>query len=162
MKKRLKNLIPQFSKFIVVGGLNTLIDFVVFNTLSLLLDINKGVGAAIITSISFTVANINSYFFNKNWTFQEATAGTTFIEKKDTIKFGEFFLVSIIGLLINVLVVFVVTTYIPPFLHITFFDNLFSSVEVRDLMWANVAKVIAIAFSLVWNFIGYKLIVFKK
>ena len=47
-------------------------------------------------------------------------------------------------------VVFGVTTFIPPFFGLS------------PELWANLAKVAATGFSLIWNFIGYKFIVFKK
>jgi putative flippase GtrA len=59
-----------------------------------------------------------------------------------------FILVSVIGASINSGVVGVVTKYYP------LTDNL-------DLN-KNLAKVFANAISLIWNFVGYRILVFKK
>ncbi|MBX4191376.1 MAG: hypothetical protein KW804_01085, partial [Candidatus Doudnabacteria bacterium] len=59
-----------------------------------------------------------------------------------------FFIVTFVGFLIN----FTLVTFVSVHLHIT---------QIADLD-KNIAKVIATAVSLFWNFTGYKLIVFKK
>jgi len=56
----------------------------------------------------------------------------------------------LIGLAINSGIVYAITTFVPP----TFVDS--------QKLWANLAKVLATGISLVWNFTGYRLIVFKK
>src|SRR3989344_567767 len=53
-------------------------------------------------------------------------------------------------ILITTTVVVVVTTWIPPLFGLS------------PTLWANVAKVFATGFSMVWNFTGYKLVVFKR
>lgn len=144
-KARLKRVIKQFAKFVIVGGINTGIDFLVLNTLIYVTGIEAGSRLFILNSISFSVAVMNSYFMNKYWTFQDKTK-----TEQATIKFSAFFIISIIGLLINGAVLTSITTHIPPFFNLS------------AVMWANIAKLFATGFSLVWNFIGYKLFVFKK
>lgn len=144
-RNRLKKLIKQFSKFVIVGGINTGIDFLVLNFLIYITGIHAGPELFLLNSTSFSVAVINSYFMNKRWTFQDKTK----IEQAP-IKFSAFFLISIIGLIINGLILTSITTFIPaPF-------------GLSPVFWANIAKLMATGFSLVWNFIGYKLFVFKK
>lgn len=65
-------------------------------------------------------------------------------------EFTKFMVVSVIGTFINSSVVGLVTGFIPP---------LFGT---NPELWANLAKVAATAVALVWNFTGYKLLVFKK
>lgn len=67
-------------------------------------------------------------------------------------QFATFIFVSLIGLLINSLIVVLATNVITPYLE--FYIN-------SDVI-KNVAKIVATAFSLIWNFMAYKLIVFKK
>lgn len=141
-------LIKQFSKFIIVGGVNTGIDFAVLNILMYLTGITSGFGLFILNCISFSVAVVNSYYMNKRWTFKEAAAGIA--DKNAAVQFSQFFVVSLIGITINGLILTGITTLIAaPF-------------DMSDQLWANVAKLIATGASLVWNFIGYKLFVFKK
>ncbi len=66
--------------------------------------------------------------------------------------FVSFFVVSIIGLLINIFIVSVASTYL---------NDHQGTLTNPDLI-KNAAKIIATAVSLVWNFLGYKLLVFKK
>lgn len=61
-----KKTIWQMAKFIIVGVLNTLVDFAVFQALNLLLG---WVYAAQV--IGYTCGVINSYLWNSNWTFRE-------------------------------------------------------------------------------------------
>lgn len=129
----------QIAKFAQVGVLNTAIDFGIYNFLISTTNINSGVGIIFINAVSFCAALVNSYFWNKRWVFGE--------EKKSN--FVTFAVVTLVGLSINTGVVFALTTFFSPIAGIS------------DTLWANVAKVGATGLSLVWNFLGYKLIVFK-
>lgn len=135
------SILYQFAKFGLVGFLNTTIDFGVLNILVSIFKIYSGIGIVVINTISFSLAVINSYFWNKYWTF-ESKAGISGEE------FVRFIVISIIGLLINDGVVYIITTFISPIISLVF--------------WVNMAKILAIIIQLLWNFIGYKLIVFRK
>lgn len=139
LSKKIK-VLWQVAKFGLVGVLNTAIDFGVLNLLILQTNFTTGTGLGLINVPSFSLAIINSYFWNRKWVFEEAKEGN----------FLTFAVITTIGLLINTLVVVVITTFIPP---------IFVS---SPTLWANIAKAFATAFSMVWNFAGYKLIVFKK
>lgn len=141
---RLKRLIRQFSKFILVGGINTGIDFAVFNALIYATGITGGYQLAIINLFSFSVAVVNSYFMNKYWTFQDIT------KNREETKFAQFIAVSLVGAGINSGIVAAFTSIFPPILGLS------------PQLWANVGKLIATGASLVWNFIGYKLFVFRR
>ena len=56
----------QFIKFAIVGVLNTLVDFAVFQAFNLLLG---WVYAAQV--LGYTAGMINSYVWNSGWTFRE-------------------------------------------------------------------------------------------
>jgi len=136
--------VKQFSKFVVIGFINTGLDFLILNLEMFLTGIAKGPYMLAQNAISFSIATINSYFFNKYWTFQDKS------KKEQGKKFSQFLAVSLGGVIINSSVVFIITTYIPPVFGI------------QSVLWANLAKVIATGISLIWNFIGYKFWVFKK
>lgn len=145
---RWARLVKQFSKFVIVGGINTGIDFAVLNALMYLSDIRSGLGLFVLNCVSFSVAVVNSYFMNRRWTFREAAVGIA--DKNNAVQFSQFFVVSVIGIVINGSVLTLIATYIPaPF-------------GLNQQLWANVAKLFATGASLVWNFLGYKFIVFKK
>lgn len=139
-----KTLILQFLKFAVIGVINTGIDFLVLNLLSWITGINKGNGLIPLNFISFTVAVINSYYLNKRWAFQDKTTGD------GGKKFSVFLIVSVVGALINTGIVRFVSTNVSPVLGIT------------PQLWLNVAKLFATGVGLIWNFIGYKLFVFRN
>jgi putative flippase GtrA len=67
-------------------------------------------------------------------------------------QFVTFLIVSLVGLLINSVIVVIASHIIAPYLE--FYVN-------ADTI-KNVAKICATAFSLIWNFVGYKMIVFKR
>lgn len=135
-------LIWQFSKFSLVGVLNTAIDFGVLNLLIFLTDITKGIGIFFISGASFLAATINSYFWNRDFTFGS--------KQKGAKSFPIFAAVTVIGLLINSTLVYLLSTYILP--------QFISSATLGP----NLAKLFATFVALFWNFAGYKLIVFRR
>ena len=130
----------QFAKFAQVGVLNTAIDFGILNLLIFATGITSGLSIIPLNAISFSTAIINSFFWNEKWVFKA----------KKEANFITFVIVTLIGLAINSGIVYAITTFVPP----TFVDS--------QKLWANLAKVLATGISLVWNFTGYRLIVFKK
>ncbi len=71
---------------------------------------------------------------------------------KSSNQFASFIIVSLVGLLINSAIVVMASKVITPYLEF--------SINADTIK--NVAKILATLVSLVWNFIGYKLIVFKR
>ncbi len=140
-------IIKQAGKFILVGILNTLIDLGVLNLLIFITGISAGFGYSAFKGISFIVDVINSYILNKFWTFK--SAGDTGRARE----FGQFFVVSAIGFGINVGVASLVVNVI---------GNPFAFSGISNTLWANVGALTATFCAMVWNFVGYKFIVFKK
>ena len=134
----------QIGKYAAVGFFNTGIDFGVFNAMVLATKLEpRGIVAGGFSAISFVIAVVNSYFWNKYWTFR----------KEGGAKMGEFMqfvIVSLIGLIINFLYVSGMTKYIDPVYGL------------NAQQWANMVKVTGIFISLAWNFTGYKFIVFRE
>ena len=83
--------ITRFLKFAVVGMLGTGIDFGVLNLLILTFGFSK----VLAKTCSFTVAVINSFIWNRLWTFREAR------DRPVGPLIVQFFLVSVGGLLLN-------------------------------------------------------------
>lgn len=136
-------LINQIWKFVVIGFLNTGVDFLIFNLLVYFTGTYKGGLVFILNIISFSIAVINSYFLNKYFTFKSKETNNA------TAEFSSFIIVSVFGALINSGIVFLITQYEVPF-------------GLSPQLWANFAKLTATFFSLFWNFLGYKFFVFKK
>lgn len=137
-------IIFQFAKYAVAGFANTAVDFGILNILMILTNTSKGGKIIILNSIAFLVAVIHSYFWNKFWTFKSTE------KENSAVQFLQFLIVSLIGVLINGIIVYVISSKIDPMFGLS------------SIAWANIAKVVASAVSLIWNFIGYKLIVFKE
>lgn len=136
-------IFQQFAKYGLIGVLNTLLDFAVLNLLSYTFHVYSGTSLILINVFSFLAANINSYFWNKYWTFQSQN-------KKVAGELLKFFTVSIIGFLLNSAILWFFTTVMEPALGLS------------PQIWENVAKLVATGAYIIWNFIGYKLIVFKE
>jgi len=148
-------VIWQLAKFVVIGFMNTLFDL---GMLSLLLLIfrdyfhieSKEILIMGITfyslfkGMSFIVANINSYYWNKYWTFEQNAT------KKTGVEFLQFLTVSVIGFIINV----VVASYV--------FKGISPIAGLNSDQWGLIGAMAGSVSGLAWNFIGYKFIVFKK
>jgi len=134
----------SLSRFAVIGFLNAGIDFGVFNLFMFTTGVERGYQISVFKGVAFIVSNINSYFWNKYWTF-EAGGG----EHKGK-EFAKFLTVSAVGLLVNVGVTSgIIFTIDPQF-------------GFSQLAWNNIAAVVGVISNLIWNFIGYKVVVFKK
>ncbi len=147
----LKKTFQQFLKFALIGVLNTGIDLIILNAETILSGIRDGVGYALQKGISFLVAVTFSYFLNKYWAFQDTS------KEKEGQKFSQFIFVSLIGMLINVLVATITVTYlkIP-------INELLNLSFLTDQLWVSIGALAGTAIGLIWNFVGYKLWVFKK
>ncbi len=133
----------QLAKFAVIGGLNTFLDFAALNSLIFLSGVSSGSGYSLFKGISFTVAVVNSYFWNKKWTFdsQEREGGKEFVQ---------FLVVSLVGFGINVG-------------SASFIVNVLGGGwDISPNLLANLGALTATLLSLAWNFVGYKFVVFKK
>lgn len=148
-------IIYQIAKFGLIGVLNTLVDLGVLALITFIFRLYFNiesttilVGAITFYSIykatSFIVANINSYFWNKYWTFDQGK------KKQTRSEFLQFFAVSVVGFLINV--------FIASFVFKMVLGSLTGlSDDQLGLIGAAAGSIAGLA----WNFIGYKLWVFK-
>ncbi|PIR97806.1 MAG: hypothetical protein COT89_02755 [Candidatus Colwellbacteria bacterium CG10_big_fil_rev_8_21_14_0_10_42_22] len=132
----------QLGKFALTGALNTFLDFAILNLLITLTGITEGLWASVFKTLAFGVAVINSYFWNKYWTF-EAT------ESRKRSEFVEFILVSVLSLGVNVGTFSLVNALSP-------------TGGLNPTTWANVSALAATAIAWIFNFLGYKFLVFRK
>ena len=128
-------------RFGLVGIANTFVDYALFNLVVFFLSILNPVGLVACNVLSFFGANVNSYFMNKRWTFEDRGHWSN-------KEYLVFLLCSLGGLAINCSVIFFLShAYINS--QWSFFVNL------------NVAKLLATVASMVWNFCSYRAFVFK-
>lgn len=137
-------VVYQFAKFGAVGSLNSFVDLGIFNLLTLAFGL-PAQGSVLYSgfkAISFLSGTTNSYFWNRKWTFEannNANAG-------EAVK---FYSIAIMSGLFNVGVATLVNNGRP--------DGMDPGV------WGNiVAPICGILSSFIFNFLGYKFIVFKK
>ena len=134
----------QFAKFAAVGALNTLIDLGILNVLLAFSSVHAGWGFAGFKAISFVVANVNAYFWNKHWVFVGTGNG------RGTVQYAQFLAVSTIGLLLNDGAASLVVNFLA------------RPENISAPLWANIGALTATFVSLIWNFLGYKFVVFKS
>jgi len=130
-------------RFGTVGALNTLIDFAILNLLLALFAVTGGLPLMVCNATAFLAASLNSYFLNRKWTFAQQDAATL-------RQFLLFFTLTTGGLLVNTLVLYGLVSGLP------------QPSGMSNLLWVNVAKVVATAASLIWNYLAYRHVVFGE
>ncbi len=146
LAKKIKPFFFQLTKFGATGAANFAVDIGILALLVIIFyphgDIPT-ISFAIFKSTSFVLATINSYVWNKYWSFQDK-------ESSDILQeFGKFVLVSSVGLVLNVIVATIV-------------KSLHGLTSLDPKTWAAISAMVASVAVLTWNFIGYKFLVFKK
>jgi len=134
----------QLAKFGAVGASNFSIDIGVYSLLIFMTGITTGSFIPLFKGLSFIVAVVNSYLWNKHWSFEDKS-------KTDVGKeFIQFLTVSLIGIIINIGIVHYLVNVL----------GSFGSIDGKT--WATLSAIFSAVFVLTWNFVGYKFIVFKK
>jgi len=146
-----RRAVRQFSRFLVVGVLNTVVDLAVLNLETMLSGIRDGAGYAVQKGLSFSVAVAFSYFLNKRWTFKDVS------RTGHTRKFSLFAVVSVLGAVINVFTATFVVTYVKPIVN-----PAADSAILTDQLWVNIGALCGTAAGFLWNFLGYKFLVFRR
>ena len=135
----------QFAKFCMISFSNLVIDFGILNLLIYYSGVAEGVLYSVFKAVSFLLANVNGYAWNKFWTFRSR-------EVEGWLKqFIRFFAVVGVGLVINV----TVATYV-----VAEFGG--SGGSISSTVWANIGAAVSLVFTLFWNFFGLKYLVFEK
>jgi putative flippase GtrA len=132
---RRDRLAGQVVRFGMVGVLNTLVDFGAFNLLVFVF----GVPVLVAYPFSVTAGIINSFLWNKHWTF---SAGRSAAWRREAVVFLG---VSVSGMLIN-------------WAGFTVLHLLIGSSTALAI---NLEKLVASVISMVWNFVGYRFLAFR-
>lgn len=132
----------RFMKFALVGLSGTIVDFVIFNLLTIL------VGFPTVPSsvFSFILAVFNNFFWNRQWTYPES--------KKLGLsgQFGKFAIVSVVGLAIRTIIFIGVEDTI-----IQLSETLFPSLPfTSEVIGHNITLASVIIIILFWNYFANK------
>lgn len=129
-------ILKQGIRHIITGGFADLVDIGIFNLLFFFFPWQN-----FIKAVSFLIAASIKYFGNKYWVFEKQ-------ENDGRIKeILQFLAITLIGLVINV-------ASFSFFIKMNFGISLFLCREI--------SLVLALLVTAIWNFLGYKLLVFKK
>jgi putative flippase GtrA len=122
-------------RFGLVGVLKTALDFATFNLVLLLTSTEGGLIVLVANTAGFCVSVASSFVLNRRFTFRTAARSRGF---------SRYVAISLVGLLI--------------------YDGALALVLVagdpRGTLALNVAKVVPLGASMVWNFVGYRYFVF--
>jgi putative flippase GtrA len=144
IKKAIKKHSVPFLKYALVGVSGTVIDVGLFTLLIAKTPLGISyAGHIIAATISFTLAVLNNYTWNRKWTFRHHKA-------EDKKRFMKFFLVSCGGWVLN-------TTFLTVFSSILLLMLGFLTPGVSAL-----AKICASGVVLIYNFIANRFWTFRE
>jgi putative flippase GtrA len=136
MPERWNKLVREALKFGIVGGINTVINFVVFNALALTIFHNGQLKANVIATV---FATITSYFMNRHWTYRDRPKSA--IRRETSL----FVLFNATGLVIE-LGVLGIAKY---------------GLDMHSLLWLNVFKFLGLGLATIFRFYTYRTFVFR-
>lgn len=134
--------VVQLFRFGFVGGINTFIDVVAFNILVWIFPTNDASQLVLYNTVAYLAGAINSFFWNKLWTFEQRSR----ITKGQVIRFA---IVTGFGVLCNDAFLWLATTIL-------------NWLSIGGFFWTNVAKITAIAGSMSISYLGMRFGVFTK
>ena len=104
-----------------------------------------GILPLISNALGFTIAATTNYLLNRTWTWRSK-------EKQVGVEYAKFFAVSLLGLGLNTLIIYLLTQK----MSWTFLPDAWQGYA----FW--IAKVIATGVVMVWNFLANNFFTFKK
>lgn len=141
-RSRWFRLFKQLFRFGIVGGLNTLVDLLVLNTLLLLLPTTNTLTLLTYNSLAYSLGAMNSFLLNKYWTFGHRHPVTL----KEMIR---FIITTLCSIAVSNAIIWLAS-------------NLLHPLYVSPLLWANASKVFAISGTVLVSYLGMRLWVFVR
>ena len=136
----------QLAKFGLIGTANFIVDLGIFSLFIWMTGIAEGNTIILFKIVSVSIAIVNSYIWNKFWSFDEHRTDEATIRKQ----FLQFLAVSVSAMALNTGITW---------LLINGFGDIFDLGAAR---WATASSALASVLVLFWNFVGYKFFVFKR
>lgn len=134
----------QFGRFVVIGFTNFAVSAGVLNLMLALSGISIGIWYSVFVGGAFIIGTIHSYYWNKSWVFESGT------NLGGSVEFAKFITVVAIAGLVNIVVASLLVNFSHPLFGIT------------PEGWANVGGVAGSAAGLVFSFVGFRIVVFRK
>ena len=130
----------RFIKFAIVGTIGAVVDFGFFNLLFSLL----GLALEVAQAISFTLAVINNFVWNRFWTYPDSRS------KSVTWQIIQFFIINVVGLGIRTLILISpMTSWLVQGAAMFTPANFFLTPKV---IGNNLGLAVAIVVVMLWNF----------
>ena len=136
--------VHQAGKHLLIGAFATIFDLKLFEWLIWVAGIVFLVNPLVAKGVSFIAATFIKYWGNKYWAFERHENANMRQE------LTQFFLITIIGLIIDVAVFYGAIKFLGPF------------IPFSPILWTKLAVIMAALVAAIWNFLGYKFFVFKK
>ena len=130
----------QLLRFSMVGGLNTVVDLCVLNSLLWLFPTTSTATLLMYNALAFSFGAANSFLLNKYWTFRHRG-------KTTPQELTRFMLTTLCGMVWSTLVLWLASTVLHP-------------AGLNTTVWANASKGIAVASSALLSYIAMRLWVF--
>jgi len=135
----------QLAKFLLIGAFFSVFDLIIFNFLLGYFGISREeiVRYAVFVVISFTIVTVIKYLGDKYWAFEKSGMDRAGME------ITTYFVITLISGVIQTA-------------SASFLFALIPSIFGNAMVVGNIAKIGGIVIASIWNFLGYKFIVFKK
>ncbi len=133
--------VRRFAKFMVVGGIGFVVDTGALNLMVIGLHLVDGTHRTIAKGISFLLALISNFVWNRYWTYHDSRS------KPIAVQLGQFGVVSLFGLVINLAIFSLVGNWLIPQLTVRM------GAGTGLAIGTNVAQVCAVVIVMFWNFI---------
>lgn len=138
MEKRFlsKENIIQFLSYFGIGGVAAIVEWITFFIMDRI-----GLPYLLSTFIAFVVATYVNWFLGRKYTFRDSA-----YKDQKTKEIALVFLVSAIGLIFNLLLMYLFVDLI----------------GMNEGIWRTVAKIISTGIVFIWNFLSRKLWVYRN
>jgi putative flippase GtrA len=139
---RLRHSMKRYTKFLLIGVLNAVVDLVVLNALLLIQPTDSVYWLSFYNTLAVVCAIINSYLLNRRWTFKDRATGT--------MKERAWFVVqALVNIGVNDLVMVWISSYLVDVKSVPLFIS------------SNAAKALAMFISSSISFFLMKYVVFR-
>jgi putative flippase GtrA len=127
----------RFMKFATVGAIGTVVDFGIYNFLNLVI----GMAPVFSQAISFSIAVVNNFLWNRHWTYPESRGKAV---HHQMVQFG---LINVAGLLIRTPIIAGLENPIE-----VFAGRLGVQAAAANVIGHNGALIVAIGIVMLWNY----------